>query len=95
MVVTQKAGAGDPAPPRRPGAGVAGFAVLTVDAAGLVTSWSVTAARLFGRTAGEITGSAWVWTATAGLAFASTDGLATRRCEPAPGGSPAGLVVFS
>ncbi len=56
MVVTQKAGAGDPAPPRRPGAGVAGFAVLTVDAAGLVTSWSVTAARLLGRTAGEMTG---------------------------------------
>jgi PAS domain-containing protein len=27
-----------------------------VDAAGLVTSWSVTAARLFGRTAGEMTG---------------------------------------
>jgi PAS domain-containing protein len=36
--------------------GGASFAVLTVDAAGLVTSWSVTAARLFGRTAGEMTG---------------------------------------
>ena len=35
---------------------MAGFAVLTVDAAGLVTSWSVTAARLLGRTAGEMTG---------------------------------------
>ena len=56
MVVTQKAGADDPAPPRRRGAGVAGFAVLTVDAAGLVTSWSVTTARLLGRTAGEMTG---------------------------------------
>ena len=56
VVVTQKAGADDPAPPRRPGAGVAGFAVLTVDVAGLVTSWSVTAAHLFGRAAGEMTG---------------------------------------
>ena len=55
-MVTQKAGADDPAPPRRPGAGLASFAVLTVDAAGLVTSWSVTAARLLGRTAGEMTG---------------------------------------
>jgi hypothetical protein len=35
---------------------VASFAVLTVDAAGLVTSWPVTAARLFGQTAGEMTG---------------------------------------
>ena len=55
-MVTQIAGADDPAPPGRPGAGGISFAVLTVDAAGLVTSWSVTAERLFGRTAGEITG---------------------------------------
>ena len=56
MVAAQIAGAGDPAPPRRSGAGGASFAVLTVDGAGLVTSWSVTAARLFGRTAGEMAG---------------------------------------
>ena len=56
MVVTQKAGADGPAPPRRHGAGGTSFAVLTVDPAGLVTSWSVTAARLFGRPAGEMTG---------------------------------------
>jgi PAS domain-containing protein len=56
VVVTQIAGAGGPAPPGRSGAGGGNIAVLTVDAAGLVTSWSVTAARLFGRTAAEMTG---------------------------------------
>ena len=56
VVATQITGADDPAPPGRRGAGGTSFAVLTVDAAGLVTSWSVTAARLFGRTAGEMTG---------------------------------------
>jgi hypothetical protein len=56
VVVSQIAGADGPAPPHWRGARAVGFAVLTVDAAGLVTSWSVTAARLFGRAAGEMTG---------------------------------------
>jgi PAS domain-containing protein len=56
VVVTQIAGADDPVPPGRSGAGGGSFAVLTVDAAGLVTTWSVAAARLFGRTAAEMTG---------------------------------------
>jgi GAF domain-containing protein len=52
-VLPQTAGDGGPA---RRGPDLAGLAVFTLDPAGRVTSWSVTAARLFGRVAREVTG---------------------------------------
>ena len=54
-VVSQLAGEGSPAEPR-PVPDLAGLAVFTLDPSGRVTTWSVTAAGLFGRTADEMTG---------------------------------------
>jgi len=54
-VVSQLTGEGSPAGPR-PEPDLSGLAVFTLDPAGRVTAWSVTAAALFGRTADEVTG---------------------------------------
>jgi len=54
-VVSQLAGEGSPAGPG-PEPDLSGLAVFTLDPAGRVTDWSVTAAALFGRTADEVTG---------------------------------------
>ncbi len=52
----QPAGEGAPAPAERRGPDLAGLAVFTLGPAGQVVSWSVTAARLFGREAQEVAG---------------------------------------
>jgi len=55
-VVLQIAGGGGPATPAGRALELDGVAVFTLDPAGLVTSWSVTAARLFGHAAEEVVG---------------------------------------
>lgn len=56
VVSPQTARDGVPMLPGRRGPDLAGLAVFTVDAAGQVASWSVTAVRLFGREAREVAG---------------------------------------
>ncbi|HUY52802.1 MAG TPA: GAF domain-containing protein [Streptosporangiaceae bacterium] len=55
-VISQVAGDDGAPPPGRRGPDLAGLAVFTLDPAGRVGSWSVTAERLFGRPASEVAG---------------------------------------
>jgi Stage II sporulation protein E (SpoIIE)/GAF domain len=55
-VEPQTAGRGKPALPRRHEPDLAGLATFALDLQGRVTSWSVTATRLFGHTARAVTG---------------------------------------
>lgn len=55
-VLSQLAGDGGPVRPGRPEPDLAGVAVFTLDPAGRIASWSVTAARLFGWAADDVTG---------------------------------------
>ena len=55
-VPPQAAGESAPMLPDRRGPDLAGLAVFTLDSAGRVASWSVTAGRLFGREAREVAG---------------------------------------
>src|SRR5581483_4375157 len=56
MLVESMAGDGEAGLPRRREPDLAGLAAFTLDRAGRVVSWPVTAAELFGLTAGEILG---------------------------------------
>src|ERR1017187_8383260 len=98
-VESQRAGEGRPRLPRRREPDLAGLATFALDPQGQVTSWSVTATRLFGHPAHAVVGHALeevaagrVWTATVAGGNLG-EGRFAIRCEPPAGPGSGALVI--